>query len=146
MKLGWPDNILWSKYYKGLASQIKNALLNKPKPWMLAELCSAVININYRYWECHWEQIYENSHYKGKFVLASSNTFTLAKSTPSTLASKSNNNNSHIRKSTMCLNTLKCPETDFSSISVFRHTLKKAYFSRFQYVLALCTFPDTEIL
>ena len=30
-KLGWPDNILWSKYYKGLAPQIKDALLNKLK-------------------------------------------------------------------------------------------------------------------
>ena len=48
-KLGWPDNILWSKYYKGLASWIKVTLLNKPKLQILAELCSAVIDINYRY-------------------------------------------------------------------------------------------------
>ena len=48
-KLEWPDNILQSKYYKGLASWIKDALLNKPKLQILAELCFAVIDINYRY-------------------------------------------------------------------------------------------------
>ena len=48
-KLGWPDNILQSKYYKGLAPQIKDALLNKSKPQMLIELCSTAINIDYRY-------------------------------------------------------------------------------------------------
>ena len=93
-KLKWPDNILQSKYYKDLAPQIKDALLNKPKPQILAELCSAVIDIDYRYWEHHREWTQKNSHNKSKSALAASNASTLAKSTPSTLALKPNNNNS----------------------------------------------------
>ena len=60
---------------------------------MLAELCPVVIDINYRYWEYHWEQTHKDSHNKGKSTPAAFNTFTPAKCTPSASAPKSNNNN-----------------------------------------------------
>ena len=60
---------------------------------MLAELCSAVINIDYRYWEYHQEWTWEDSHNKSKSAPAAFNTSTPAKSTPPASAPKPNNNN-----------------------------------------------------
>ena len=58
IQTGWNDNVLWHRYYSGLAKRIKDIMGQQGKPPTLTKMKL----LAHAFDSCHWEQLHERLH------------------------------------------------------------------------------------